>query len=152
MKKSVIFTIAIIYLMSIFIVTLFGMKIKVDQFEIYMSDLQITNYDKINKKGIKTKTLYFDTETDEYISFFIEYEYKPENISYPEKVRFSLSGQVQIFANASGDPEEIEIATVNANGQVVFTHIGEVTAKVYATDGSGKSDIMILSCLKKTTT
>lgn len=151
MKKSVIFIISVIYLLSIFIVTLFGMKIKVDQFVVYMSDLQITNYDKINKKGNKVKTLYLESG-QEAISFFIEYEYQPENISYPEKVKFSLSGQVQIFANESGEPEEIEIATVDAKGWVVFTHIGEVTAKVYATDGSGKSDTMILSCLKKIST
>lgn len=149
MKKSVIFIISVLYLLSIFIVTMFGMKIKVDQFEIYMSDLQITNYDKINKKGNKTKTLYLENG-QESVSFFIDYEYKPENASYPEKIRFSLSGQHKIFAGENND-EPIEIAIVDEKGWVVFVHIGEVTAKVYATDGSGKSDTIIISCRKKVT-
>lgn len=146
MKKSVIFTISIIYLLSIFIVTMFGMKIKVDQFEIYMSDLQITNYDKIDKKGNKVKTIYMDDNVG-YVTFQVEYEYKPENASYPDKIKFLLRNNTRIL-----DGQEVEIATVTDYGTVAFTRVGSVTLKVYATDGSSKEDYISVSCRKRVTT
>ncbi len=146
MKKSVIFIISVIYLLSIFIVTLFGMKIKVDQFEIYMSDLQITNYDKIDKKGNKVTTVYMD-ENVGVATFLVEYEYKPENASYPDKIKFLLRNNIKIV-----DGQEVNIATITDYGMVAFTRVGTVTVKVYAADGSNKEDYISISCRKKITT
>lgn len=146
MKKSVIFMITVIYLMSIFIVTLFGMKIRVDQFVIYMSDLQITNYDKIDKKGNKVAYIYID-DYEEYSTFQVKYEYKPENISYPDKIKFLIRDNVKVL-----NGEEITIATITEFGKVAFTRNGSVQVKVYATDGSGKTDYITITCLKKSTT
>ena len=47
MRKSVIFIISVIYIVSIVAVTFFGMKIRTDQFQIYITNLQITSYDQI---------------------------------------------------------------------------------------------------------
>lgn len=140
MKKSVIFIICVIYGLSIFIVTLFGMKIKVDQFEIYMTDLTITSYDSESKKGIKLKTIYKD-ETQESVKFRIEYEYKPENASYPNKIKFSISDNVK-----KKDGEEVVVAQISSLGIVEFFAVGTVTVRVYATDGSNQSDTLEITC------
>ncbi len=146
MKKSVIFTISIIYALSIFIVTLFGMKMKVDQFVIYMDKLEITSYDKISVKGVKQKTVYLG-EHDEYVAFQLEYEYTPDNATYPDKIEFLLKDEVKIR-----DGEEITIATITSFGKVVFTAIGTVTVKVYAGDGSVLEDVIQISCRNAPTT
>lgn len=145
MKKSVIFTISVIYLLSIFIVTLFGMKIKIDQFAIYMTDLQITSYDRISIKGVKTKNLDWD-ELKGYSEFQIEYEYKPDNATYPDKIKFALTDHIKVR-----DGAEVQIATITSFGKVVFTSIGTVRVKVYATDGSAKEDTIQISCRVRST-
>lgn len=146
MRKSVIFTISIIYALSIFVVTLFGMKMKVDQFVIYMDKLEITSYDKISVKGIKQKTVYLG-ENDEYVAFQLEYEYTPDNATYPDKIEFLLKDEVK-----TRNGEEITIATITSFGKVVFTAIGTVTVKVYAGDGSVLEDVIQISCRNTPTT
>ena len=47
MKKSVIFLIAVLYLISIVVVSFFGLQISVDQFQVYMTSLSITSYDQL---------------------------------------------------------------------------------------------------------
>lgn len=145
MKKSVIFTIAIIYLMSIFIVTLFGMQISVDQFEIYISSLQITNYDEI-VGGKKYKTIYMDEDTH-MAEFQVEYDFAPKNASYPEKIKFILKDEVKYK-----DGEPITIANMTKFGQVAFRYTGVVTVQVYTTDGSSKLDTIVIMCLNAPTT
>lgn len=133
-------------MLSIFVVTLFGMKMKIDQFVIYMDNLEITSYDKVSAKGVKQKTVYMD-ELKGYAEFQIEYEYSPDNATYPDKIEFLLKDQVKIRGG-----EEITIATITAFGKVVFTAIGTVTVKVYAGDGSVLEDIIQISCRNTPTT
>ena len=57
MKKSVIFLIGIIYIMSIVVVTFFGLQPGVDQFQIYLDNITITTYDFQSSSGQKYKNV-----------------------------------------------------------------------------------------------
>lgn len=143
MKKSTIFIIAVIYLLSIYVVTLFGMKIKVDQFEILMEKIEITTYDEKDIKGIKTKNIVFD-ENVEYTSFQLDYTYSPTNATHPDQVKFIISGNIK-----KKNGEEVTIASVTSFGKVIFTNPGTVTVKILVSDGSGVNDTIRISCNAK---
>ncbi len=140
MKKSVIFLIAVIYLVSIVVVTFFGLQVSIDQFQVYMNSVNIKTYSQMVNNN---KYLFVDfDQTEGYTSVFIEYEYAPSNASYPERVNFSLvdntyedeNGQMQYYAE------------VSANGEVVF--YGRKTVRLFltTTDGSKLTDSVIIVC------
>ena len=140
MKKSVIFLIAIIYLVSIVIVTFFGMQIAIDQFKVYMTRIEITNEYKMidDEKYIIIK---FDT-VQGYTSIFIDYETAPDNASNPEKISFRISGNE--YVDSEGNVTIY--ATVTDNGEVTFTRPGQVVVTVSTEDGSRLSDSVNILC------
>lgn len=147
MKKSVILLIGIIYIVSIVVVTFFGMKINVDQFPIRMEEISVTNYDSI-LNGKKYIFLDFDEEkvlADGYISTFVLFETGPDNASYPEKVSFSISNNEY----TKEDGEKGLYADVTANGEVIFYQMRTVSVTVYTTDGSNISDTVYIRCRKQ---
>ena len=75
MKKSVIFLIAVLYLISIVVVSFFGLQISVDQFQVYMTSLSITSYDQLVNQN-KYLTINFN-DSEGYASVVIEYDYAP---------------------------------------------------------------------------
>ena len=145
MKKSVIFLIGIIYIMSIVVVTFFGLQPGVDQFQIYLDNITITTYDFQSSSGQKYKNVEFDTlEGSGYVK--IEYEFGPENASYPYRVKYSLVG------NTSTDENGVTttFATVNNFGEVTFINEGSVILTITALDGSKVSDSVTIFCVKNT--
>lgn len=140
MKKTVIFSIAIIYLISIIVVTFFGMQSRLDQFQVYMTKIEITSYDQVVNGN---KYTFVDFNDDEgYASMFIEYTYAPDNASYPDKVSFSLSGNTYIDENG----ETAYYAEVSANGEIVFYSRKAVVLTIRTTDGSSLSDSVTIIC------
>lgn len=140
MKKSVIFLIGIIYIISIVVVTFFGLQPSIDQFQIYMNYISISNYDDIVRNQ---KYIYLEyDEIEGYSSVTIQYDYGPTNASYPDRVRFSLSGNVKLDEEGN----EVIFATVNSYGEVVFSDTGTVRLTITTTDGSSLSDIVMIRC------
>ena len=90
MRKSVLFAIGIIYLVSIVVVTFFGLQLRMDQFQVYMETINITTYDEI-RNGKKYLYLEFD-EAEGFKSVFIWFDYAPEDATYPDKVKFTITG------------------------------------------------------------
>ncbi|MBQ7467138.1 MAG: hypothetical protein IJS74_03605 [Clostridia bacterium] len=139
MRKSVLFAIGIVYLVSIVVVTFFGLQLRMDQFQVYMESINITSYDKI-RNGDKYLYLSFD-ETEGYKSVFITFDYSPEEASYPEKVEFSLSG------NSYEEDGQIKyFAEISQRGELVFFEKGMVIVTVATTDGSKISDKIKVFC------
>ena len=105
MNKSVIFFIAVIYVVSIVVVTFFGLAINMDQFNVYMNKIEITSYDQIYN-GDKWLTIKFDEQDADNNSVFVDYITGPDNATHPEKISFTLSnntftdsnGEVKVFA------------------------------------------------------
>ena len=89
MRKSVLFLIGIVFIVSIVVVTFFGMKISFDQFKIYINEIEITNFDR-EIRGNKYKTVYFN-ETEGFTTIFIEYKIGPVDASDPDAISFTLS-------------------------------------------------------------
>ena len=140
MRKSVIFVIAIIYIVSMAIVTFFGLRTRVDQFRVYFASISITNYDTMIGKN-KYKTIKFD-ETEGYSSVFISYKYSPENVSYPDAVKFSLTNNT--YTDEHGNVTVY--AEVTQFGEIVFYKKAAVTVWVEAKDGSAIKDSMLVIC------
>ena len=59
MRKSVIIMIGIIYIASIFVVGFFGMKVKVFETTVYITDIECTN-ENIKVKPDESKEILFD--------------------------------------------------------------------------------------------
>ena len=146
MRKSVILLIAILYVVSIVVVTFFGMKISMDQFKVYMSSISLKHEDmQILDDGSKYLYVKYDQElidTQSYIEVFVDYDVGPENASNPEKVQFSLTNAT--YTDEEGN--ETVYAEVKANGTVIFYQKRTVYLYIKTTDGSNLEDKMMIRC------
>ena len=97
MKKSVIFLIGVLYIISIVVVTFFGLQATIDQFQVYMNSISITSYDQIVNDNKYLIVNFNDTEG--YTSVFIEYDYTPSNATHPDRVSFSLVSNTYVDEN-----------------------------------------------------
>lgn len=141
MKKSVIFLIGVIYALSIVVVSFFGMQPAVDQFKVYMTDIEITNYTTI-ANGEKYITLDYN-EIEGITRVDLEYSYSPDNASYPNSVKYTITGNT--YKDSNGDV--VTFATVSSTGSVEFLEPGLVTVTITATDGSKVSDSVKIICI-----
>ena len=141
MKKSVIFLIGVIYVLSIVVVSFFGMQPAVDQFKVYMTDIEITNYTTI-ANGEKYITLDYN-EIEGITRVDLEYSYSPDNASYPNSVKYTITGNT--YKDSKGDV--VTFATVSSTGSVEFLEPGIVTVTITATDGSKVSDSVKIICI-----
>ena len=140
MKKSVIFLIGVIYILSIVVVSFFGMQPGIDQFQVYMTDIEITNYTTIINDE-KYISLAYD-EIEGITRVDLEYSYAPDNASYPDRVRYSITGNTY----KDSDGNIVTFATVSSTGSVEFLEPGMVTVTITATDGSKVSDSVKIIC------
>ena len=145
MKKTTIFIIAVVYLLSIYVVTLFGMKIKVDQFEIYVEKIEITTYDTIDIDNVKRKSLVWNDNTEN--TFFVDYSYSPKNATQSDKVKFSIVCDKET-AIIDGEEKQVPIAMITDFGKVVFNYPGLATITVFVPGGFRASDTLRVSCRK----
>lgn len=140
MRKSVLFLIGIVFIVSIVVVTFFGMKISFDQFKIYINEIEITNFDR-EIRGNKYKTVYFN-ETEGFTTIFIEYKIGPVDASDPDAISFTLSNHT--YEDENGETQYY--AEISSSGELVFYKPKAVTVTVTATDGSGEFDTMLVTC------
>lgn len=140
MRKSVLFFIGIIYIVSIVVVTFFGMRAKMDQFQIYVSNISITSFDQ-EFEGMKYLTVNFN-DTEGYASVFITYNYAPEDATFPDRVRFSLVDNT--YVDAGGETHYY--AEISATGELVFYARKAVKVTITTADGSKLSDSVTVIC------
>ncbi len=140
MKKSVLFLILVIYLISIVVVTFFGMKARMDQFQIYMNRIEITSFDQ--KVGNDKYLIVKYDETEGYTSVFIEYEYGPTEATFPEKIKFTLSNNT--YVDEDGNTQYY--ATISQMGELTFFKKKAVKVTLTTTDGSKLSDTVTVIC------
>ena len=138
MKKSVLFLIGVICFISVFVVTFFGADANIDQFKVYITKVEITNYDRIYDSYGKYKKVTFDEL--EGASIFIEYTIGPENATDKSAIKFSVVQGV-------GGDEDSPIAVIDQKGELSFLKKGTVTVYITPTDGWNCSDSMTVKCL-----
>ncbi len=140
MRKSVLFFILVIYLISIVVVTFFGMKARMDQFQVYMNRIEITSFDQ--KVGNDKYLIVKYNETEGYTSLFIEYEYGPNEATFPEKIKFTLSNNT--YVDEEGNTQYY--ATISQMGELTFFKKKAVKVTLTTTDGSKLFDTVTVIC------
>ena len=125
MKKSVVISIGIIYALSIFLVTFFGLRHKSFNEVIYVSQIEII---EPNASFMSDGTKYIVLSPDENgkREYQLVWTVTPDNATN-SKVTFNYDKQK---SNVS----------VDENGLVTFTSKGSVDVSVTAADGTSQSD------------
>lgn len=143
MKKPVIFLIGALYLVSIIVITFFGMQINIDQFTIYMESITIVNdYNKdyYEETGVKYLAFPFNKSNPDANSIFIKYEITPidPQPSHPEMIKF--------YIESGGLVNGTTYATIDDKGELYFNLPTTAIVSVMTADGSNKSDNIQVRC------
>ena len=143
MRKSVLFLVGILYLVSIVVVTFFGMQARMDQFKAYVSSVTIINEgitETTNEDGTKTRslTVFFPTKDATEVSFTILTKVLPEN-ALNKTLSYTL-------LDSNAEPVADEEAKVLPDGRITFAKAMTVTLIVSSTDGSNKTDTIKIRC------
>jgi hypothetical protein len=125
MKKSVIISIALIYAVSIFLVTFFGLKHKTFNEIIYVSQVEIIE-ENASYTASGTKYILLSPDENGKREYQIVWKVTPEDANNT-KVDFVY------------DTQKSHVS-VDKNGLVTFTSPGAVDVTVMATDGTTISD------------
>ncbi len=144
MRKSVLFLVGILYLVSIVVVTFFGMQARMDQFKVYVSSVEIVNEGisvKTDENGNETKSIIvrFPSKEATEATFNIQTKILPENATN-KTLAYTLLG-------STGEPVPEDNARVLSNGTITFGKAMTVTLIVSSTDGSSKKDTLKIRCL-----
>ena len=145
MKKQVIFAIGVIVLLSVIVVTFFGTQVSIDQFQIYMTQVEITNYDFIAANGQKMIEINYDPITES-ASVHLEYEYAPDDATHPEHVTFTLANAT--YTNPTTGVTTT-YATIDRWGIVTFNNLTSsrlIRVTIRTTDGSNLTDTVAIFC------
>ncbi|MCD8295813.1 MAG: hypothetical protein LUE27_11335 [Clostridia bacterium] len=142
MKKSSIFLVVIICLVSFFAISFLGQAVDNGQFKQYISDIVITN-DTFSIAG-GPDYIVVDFDDDEgYGSVIVQYDYEPEDATEPEEVSFSISDITYLDGVAEHDEDTI---TVSDYGEVTFLARASITLTILATDGGGAQASVMIIC------
>ena len=141
MRKSVLFLLGVLYLVSVVVVTFFGIQARMDQFKVYITSLEITNEEvTLNSNNDKVVKLVFK-QNEETVSFWVETKVEPSN---------ATNKQLEyILSDSNGNPMSEEKVVVSDKGEVVFKMPCLTYLRVNTTDGSSLHESLILSCTKK---
>ncbi|MCD8209650.1 MAG: hypothetical protein LUC31_02405 [Coprobacillus sp.] len=144
MRKSSIFILIVALLVSVVVITFFGKAIEMSQFKVYMESITITNVEPtiLGGREFKMMNFYFDY-SKEFNSFFVEYEWTPDDATEPGSVMFYLTGDTYTDSETG---EVTTYAQISANGELLFWQPAVVTVYVVTTDGSQLSDSMMVVC------
>lgn len=135
MKKSVIISIGIIYALSIFLVTFFGLKHQTFNEVIYVSQVEIIE-EKATYLSDGSKFLLLTDSQDGVYKYQLKWYVSPENVT---------NGKVVFIY----DKQKSNVV-VDENGLVTITSLGypdTVTVEVRSTDGTRLSDSIKLMIL-----
>ena len=153
MKKSVLFLIGVIAIISVFIVTFFGTKANLDQFKVYITEVEITNYDRISN-GKKRIDLKLDEQTGE-VNIFLEKRVAPSNATDKSNIEFSFvseyvykDGDSWVFYSTNLETNQKEtIAVLHSKmGDLTFYRTGSVTVQLMSKDGLERKDTVVVKC------
>ena len=126
MKKSVLLLIGIIYIMSIAVVSFFGLKVQIVGETVYINKIECINENVTTLNGEKYIIVDYYEDPDNPLTVQLEWRIFPDNAT-KKLVNFVYD-------------EDSTVATVNKLGTVIFNKKGVIT--VYITAADGASSIM----------
>ena len=147
MKKSSTFILILSFLLSIFMVSIFGLEIRDEHMKRYFKKVEIINTEVIESPdmGIKEKLIYLQITPDDLpYSHYIDYVVLPEDVTDSDGYEFVITGGLYGDVVEYGG-EEHEYAEMTKN-RVDFYHECDITVMLRTTDGSGKQDSVIIIC------
>lgn len=134
MKKSVVIIIAVIYGLSIIVVTLFGLQHKSFNEIVYVSQIEIIEENaSYHQDG--SKYIMITPDESGGCQYQLVWMVTPDNATNKD-VTFNYDTQKSYV-------------TVDENGLVTFTNQGSVTITITAADGTSQSDTIQIICFKK---
>lgn len=142
MRKSVFFFISIVFVISVVVVSFFGLQSRMDQFKTYISEVEITTYDRVVGKQ---KYMFVDYIGPNDTYAVVRYKITPDEDSLMSSAEYVLTNNTCIDENG----DEVTYADINKSTGIIEFYLYNdkahaVTVTVQATDGSNKSDSLII--------
>ena len=148
MKKSSLFVAIVGFLVSVFLISLFGGAVRDDQFKIYFENVSILTYDIILKgeggTEHKFKEVIFDEDLGE-TKIAIDYEIKPESATNTSAYEFIIADGNEQFDIGDASHTMMDCATIEKN-ILTFYHPVSIKVMLRTTDGSALSDFCTFIC------
>ncbi|MCD8307567.1 MAG: hypothetical protein LUD51_05015 [Clostridia bacterium] len=141
MKKSSIFLVVIICIVSFFAISFWGQAVDNGQFKTYITSITITN-DTYSIAGTDYILVDYDAE-EGFGSVIVQYDYAPDDATDPEAVSFSLADINYLDENAEHDENSVMVSDM---GEVTFLVPASLTLTIMATDGGGAQASVLIIC------
>ena len=146
MKKTSIFVIFVSFILSIFLISFYGLAIVDDHMKAYISSVEILSYDVsiYEKTNQKIKNVSLDEETG-IAQIYIDYSVKSNNhedaslYDYCEFTILSGNGEFEL------DNITYPYAEINKS-RLTFYHQTAIKVMLSTTDGSNKTDFCLFVC------
>ena len=143
MKKSSVFILFLTFLLSIFLISFFGLQVRDEQMKRYFTRCEFVNTQVMEFGGKEVKYLVHEFDPENAPSLmYLDYVVEPEDSTDSEGYEFVIVGGNGTFIE---DEVEYPYAEINKD-RVTFYHECDITVMLRTTDGSGLSDQVIIYC------
>lgn len=166
MRKSVFFLLTIIYVVSILVVTFFGIQIEIGQYQTYIESVTITNEHEIREiGGEKIKFIRKEYDDNNLLENYIQLEYAitPVNDKVRiDKVKYYISSGDETYTDEDGKEQHLMNVTdfgkvscflpkytLLASGEKIERNYCAFEVTIKTTDGSDKMDSVSISFYRK---
>ena len=146
MKKSSVFILLLSFILSIFIISFFGLQVRDEHMKRYFTKVEFINVEVIPDTDIKI----IDIELNEddgigyfYITYGEYYHVVPEDATDSDGYEFVIISDVPTYEDEHGN--ELPLVEIHAN-KVMFYGECAVTVMLRTTDGSSLSDTLLIVC------
>lgn len=149
MKKSSIFILVITFIVSIFVISFFGLQVRDEHMKRYFTRAEFINTEVIDMPdGSKIKYVNVTINEEDgmgyfYITYGQYYIVAPEDSTDSDGYEFIITSEVPTFTDSQG--KEQAYAEIYKE-KVTFYHECAVNVMLRTTDGSGLSDTLLIVC------
>ena len=158
MKKSSIFVIIVAFILSIFMISFYGLSVRTDHFTTYIRNVEITHctvindgsrvdYQWIGKEENRRKVARVDFSIGQggSVGLYLEYNVQPEDIPSDQYEFEIIDGNETFEVIENEQPVEYHYADLIKN-KLTINHVCSIKIVLRALDGSGKEDSLTIIC------
>ena len=158
MKKSSIFVIIVAFILSIFMISFYGLSVRTDHFTTYIRNVEITHctvindgsrvdYQWIGKDENRRKVARVDFSIGQggSVGLYLEYNVQPEDIPNDQYEFEIIDGNETFEVIENEQPVEYHYADLIKN-KLTINHVCSIKIALRALDGSGKEDSLTIIC------
>ena len=158
MKKSSIFIIIVAFILSIFMISFYGLSVRTDHFTTYISNVEITHCTVINdgsrldyqwvgkeENRRKVARLDFTIGNGGSVGLYLEHTVEPNTIGSDQYEFEIVDGNEKFVVVENEEPVEYYYAELIKN-KLTINHVCSIKIVLRALDGSGKEDSLTIIC------